>query len=256
VLLATSYGRLLYMNKVTNLKDLKVPAHLLRRVETGIAWFDELVSSESEDRGLAPSEVLMFSGSPGCGKTTTLLQMAEEMSRLSNVLFNSLEENLPSLKMKADRLGLHANFAVEAIENTADFIQKMKDVIDQDTSKHTFVIVDSLQHLTNDSGVSPKKMAVECINELKDFCKKGYKGVYPTLIAVSQVTKAGVFAGANALAHESDAEVSIVIDKKPKSETYGLRIATVTKNRFGVTSKGALLTMTQFGLERVAETVI
>ena len=75
----------------TNILDLEVPAHLERTVHTGVKFFDDAMGGE----GMTPSTAMLLTGTPGAGKTTLCLQLAETITGSGNVcLFNTGEESL------------------------------------------------------------------------------------------------------------------------------------------------------------------
>lgn len=75
----------------TNILDLEVPAQLERTVKTGLKWFDEALGGE----GMTPSTAMMLTGTPGAGKTTMCLQLADSITAQGHIcLFNTGEESL------------------------------------------------------------------------------------------------------------------------------------------------------------------
>ena len=68
----------------TNILDIEVPDELRKRVKTGIVYFDDALGG----RGLTPSMVTLFTGTPGAGKTTMMLELANSLTgNGGNVLF-------------------------------------------------------------------------------------------------------------------------------------------------------------------------
>ena len=94
------------LDRGTNINTIVVPEQLRHRVKTGLKFFDDAVAE-----GLVPSSVMMLTGTPGAGKTTMLLQLAESITRQGHVcLYNTGEESLYQVKMVAERLGLRTGF--------------------------------------------------------------------------------------------------------------------------------------------------
>ena len=60
----------------TNILDIEVPAALRKRVPTGIKYFDDALGG----KGLTPSAVYYFCGTPGSGKTTMMLTLANSIT--------------------------------------------------------------------------------------------------------------------------------------------------------------------------------
>ena len=79
------------LKRGTNIKEVKVPNELRTRIKTGVSWFDDAVGGE----GFVPSSVMMLTGTPGAGKTTMMLQLADSITAAGHVcLYNTGEESL------------------------------------------------------------------------------------------------------------------------------------------------------------------
>jgi predicted ATP-dependent serine protease len=65
---------------------------------------------------------------------------------------------------------------------------------------------------------------------------------------VGQVTKSGEFAGKNMVKHMLDMHLHLYIDLDKRSETWGERIFTNRKNRFGCSGKTYVLGLEETGL--------
>ena len=59
----------------TSIQDIKVPDVLKKRVSTGLGYFDCVLGGE----GFTPSMVTLFTGTPGAGKTTMMLTLANAL---------------------------------------------------------------------------------------------------------------------------------------------------------------------------------
>ena len=59
----------------TSIQDIKVPDVLKKRVSTGMDYFDCVLGGE----GFTPSMVALFTGTPGAGKTTMMLTLANSL---------------------------------------------------------------------------------------------------------------------------------------------------------------------------------
>ena len=93
----------------TSIQDIKVPSILKKRVATGIDYFDCVLGGE----GFTPSMVTLFTGTPGAGKTTMMLALANSLQgHGAQVIFNTAEESLYQVKMTANRLRLRHPFCV------------------------------------------------------------------------------------------------------------------------------------------------
>ena len=59
----------------TSIQDITVPAILKKRIKTGLGYFDTVIGGE----GFTPSMCTFFTGSPGAGKTTMMLSLANSL---------------------------------------------------------------------------------------------------------------------------------------------------------------------------------
>ena len=231
------------LKRGTNINEIEVPQALRDRKKVGIEWFDDALGGE----GLVPSTVMMLTGTPGAGKTTMLLQLADSITRSGHVcLYNTGEESLYQVKMVAERLGLRHGFVagqdtlVEDLLTHADAIRKAH------KGKQVFILQDSLQTLDDGKWKdgTNSMTALRCVEQLTDWAKSSY-GIVGF---IGQVNKDGDFAGKNGILHAVDVRGQIYIDQQKKSETYGERIFEVTKNRFGCSGKSYILGMGRSGL--------
>ncbi len=226
------------------ISEIEVPNALRDRKKVGISWFDDAVGGE----GFVPSSVMMLTGTPGAGKTTMLLQMADAITASGHVcLYNTGEESLYQVKMVAERLGLCHGFVVgqdnlvEDVLGHADMIRKMH------KGKQVFILQDSLQTLDDGKyggGHTNSMTTVRSTEMLTDWAKSNY-GI---VCFIGQVTKNNDFAGKNTILHAVDLRGHIYIDEEKRSETFGERIFEVTKNRFGAAGKGYILGLEKKGL--------
>ena len=93
----------------TNILDVKVPAALRTKVKTGIDYIDGSFGGQ----GVTPSSVTLFTGTPGAGKTTMMLNLVDSLVGQGAIgVFNTGEESLYQVKMTAERLKLKNGFAV------------------------------------------------------------------------------------------------------------------------------------------------
>jgi DNA repair protein RadA/Sms len=266
------------LKRGTNISSLHVPEHMRRRVSFGLDWVNKLFSGETnpgELVGAVPSSAILFTGTPGAGKTTMSLQIADAITAAGNIaLFNTREESLFQVKMTTERLGLKSGFVCgddELIPSFSEFdaaekkkwkgtnsvIDHAKWLIDQHGGKKDiFVILDSLQTF-NDGKYGPGDIIpasqMRVIEQMTEFCKKGHNGVYPIAVVIGQVNKDGKFAGKNGIKHAVDAHMHLFIDEDKRSDTFGERIAEVQKNRFGCSGLKMILGMKREGLYKKGE---
>ena len=129
----------------TNILDLEVPAQLERTVRTGVKFFDDAMGGE----GMTPSTALLFTGTPGAGKTTLSLQLADAITGAGNIcLFNTGEESLFQVRKVAKRLDMKNGFVAGQDTLVSDILKHGDELRKKNPGKQVFIVVDSLQTLT------------------------------------------------------------------------------------------------------------
>jgi DNA repair protein RadA/Sms len=227
----------------TNILDISVPEALRDRKRTGLEWFDDAIGGD----GFVPSSVMMLTGTPGAGKTTMLLQLANAITKAGHIcLYNTGEESLYQVKMVAERLGLSAGFVVGQDTLVTDVLAHADMLRKAHPKKQIFILQDSLQTLDDGkwAGATNSMTPVRATEMLTDWAKSNY-GV---VIFIGQVTKGGDFAGKQTILHAVDLRGHLYIDEEKRSETYGERIFEITKNRFGCSGRSYVLGINKAGL--------
>jgi DNA repair protein RadA/Sms len=220
-----------YMEKVVPINEIPQSGEL--RMATNIKGFDSLMG-----KGLIPGQTIMFAGEPGVGKSTFLLQVSEAIAEQGiPVLYASGEENLPQLRLRADRLGtLNTHILCTNAINLDDIFEAVKSVSPR------IIIIDSLQMLYSKSmrqaPGTPTQMRY-CLNSMIQFTKENNL----ILIVVGHSTKTGLVAGLLTLQHMVDTVLFMTIQSE-----NGRRLLTCKKNRFGPAFTGWQLKMTETGL--------
>ena len=134
------------LKRGTNILDVEVPKQLRDRKKVGITWFDDALGGE----GLVPSSVMMLTGTPGAGKTTMLLQLANAITKAGHVcLYNTGEESLHQVKMVAERLGLREGFYVGQDTVVTELLAHADALRKANPNKQVFILQDSLQTLND-----------------------------------------------------------------------------------------------------------
>ncbi|MGE5627754.1 MAG: DNA repair protein RadA [Solirubrobacterales bacterium] len=207
------------------------------RLDTGIAELNRVLGG-----GIVKGALTLISGAPGIGKSTLLLQTANNIAKkYGRVLYISGEESEEQIKMRGDRLqALSPELYIISetdVLNVGVHIQNLKPV---------FVIADSIQTLYKPSiSSAPGSVSQvrECSNELMRIAKSGS---IPFFI-VAHVTKQGELAGPRVLEHMVDTVLSFEGER-----TEEFRILRTIKNRFGTTSEIGVFEMRNSGLEEVS----
>ncbi|HWG85983.1 MAG TPA: AAA family ATPase, partial [Deinococcales bacterium] len=104
------------------------------RFSSGISELDRVLGG-----GWVPGGVTLIGGEPGIGKSTLLLQVADNLARGDNVLYVAGEESLEQVRLRADRLGARGNILMTR-DTSADGITLLLD-----EHRPRLVIVDSIQ---------------------------------------------------------------------------------------------------------------
>ena len=212
----------------SNIQTVKVPDILRKKVATGLGYFDDALGG----KGFTPSMVTLFIGTPGAGKTTMMLTLANEIAKSGNVaVFNTAEESLHQIKMTSERLQLRSAFLVGAETHVPTLLKGCDKLREANPNKHFFLIVDSLQTLDDgyfNSGRITTATAERSLQILTNYAKEHACNV----IIIGQVTKDGKMAGTQKLKHMVDAMMVLDVERKDE-ELRGCRVFSTEKNRFG-----------------------
>lgn len=230
------------VERFTMLKDVDVPEQLRHKVKTDIDWFDDVLGGE----GLTPSSVSMFYAPSGFGKTTFLLQVADALSKKCVVLLNTTEQSIHQVKLTSERLGLNGDFLMGDEKTVDDLLEYSNIIKGFNKGKQLVVIHDSIQAIASHRGVSNLTTAdnLRSADRLKDYAKE----TFTIMIFICQVTKSGNFTGANAMKHLVDTSIRGYVDTQKSSETFGKKIVTVDKNRYGCNGKSFIVELENNGL--------
>jgi DNA repair protein RadA/Sms len=221
--------------------------------------------------GITPSTVTLFTGTPGSGKSTLMQQMAHALHTRPDcfVLFNGGEESLYQTRIVAERLftrvepayyvgedliidaqneELHPKFKAQAqAGQLRTVLGHMRFLMQKHPDKQPILMLDSLQSFDDGKyadGFRNGKTPGRVLRLLNRFCK----ATFAAAIIIGQVTKSGDAAGVNSLIHDVDAYIHLYVDDKERSETQGMRIIQMKKNRFGFAGACHVLSMHANGL--------
>ncbi len=234
----------------TNILDIEVPEHLKKKFKSGLSFVDGAMGGE----GFTPSAVTLFTGTPGAGKTTLMLTLADRMTKQgATVLFNTAEESLYQTAMTAKRLklrnGFRAGNSADVNEIIANATKMQKEAAKN--NEQFVLIVDSLQCLDDgmySSGKITSGTAIRCLQIITDFCKEtGSIG-----LIINQVNKSGKMSGSNKLKHMVDSHMHLSVEEKDE-DFKGCRILETQKNRFGGCGHMFYLALRKTGFREVAK---
>ncbi|MGL4763137.1 MAG: DNA repair protein RadA [Sarcina sp.] len=193
--------------------------------------------------GLVKGSLTLISGAPGIGKSTLLLQTANNMCKnYGKVLYVSGEESEEQIKIRGDRLGVTAEELYIVSETNLDVIEAFIDELNP-----VFIIVDSIQTVFRES-VSSAPGSVSQVKECSNAMMRIAKGKNIPLFIVAHVTKQGDLAGPRVLEHMVDTVLSFEGER-----TEDFRILRTMKNRFGTTSEIGVFEMSSEGLVQISD---
>lgn len=214
-----------------------IPSNKTARTSTKITELDRVLGG-----GLVPGQVVLLAGEPGIGKSTLLLQLA---NNLGNMLYVSGEESASQIAIRASRLGVK-NKTVQLFEETdADVILDTISAFEGPTLKG--VVVDSIQTMST-SDLSGLAGSVGQVRECAFRLLRVAKQMNIPLFLVGHVTKEGTVAGPAVLAHIVD---TVLWFEGEKSLT--LRVLRAVKNRFGPTDEVGIFSMEEAGLVSITD---
>lgn len=218
------------------IKLSSVKAKSLTRISTKIPELDRVLGG-----GIVPGQVILIAGEPGIGKSTILLQLADNMG---NVLYATGEESTTQTKIRANRLGIDSKQISVMEETDIDLILQTIDTFKGDSLKG--VVIDSIQTMsTSDlTGMAGSVGQVkECASRLVRLAKS--KNV--PIFVVGHVTKEGSVAGPKLLSHIVDTVLWFEGDN-----SHSFRLIRAVKNRFGPTDEVGVFSMQDKGLISVS----
>lgn len=219
--------------KLVSFDEIKMEENF--RYKTKVKEFDRLLGG-----GLVQGEVILLTGNPGIGKSTLLLQMANEYTEYGDIIYISGEESLSQIKSRGDRLGIKNKNLYLMSETNVD---KIYEYISE--RKPKVVIIDSIQTLyseTSDSIAGTPTQIREATLKIVDVAKKNNICFF----IVGHITKDGKVAGPKMLEHMVDAVFTF-----EGEEGLFYRILRSEKNRFGSTNELAIFSMEEDGLREI-----
>jgi DNA repair protein RadA/Sms len=232
----------------TNVLDIKVPDQLKNKIKSGVEYIDSALGGE----GFTPSQVVLFTGTPGAGKTTMLLTLADKLTQAGNqVVFNTAEESLFQVRLIVDRLGLKSGFAVGQETHVPSLLKKCDTVRNKAPNKPFFLLVDSLQCMDDghyDDGSINSRSPERSLQLITEWSKK----YYTNSLVIGQVNKSGKMAGTQKLKHMVDAMMELSVEEKDE-DFKGCRVLQTVKNRFGGCGATHFLSIHSTGFKLVAK---
>lgn len=220
-------------SKVYSFKEIEVENNF--RYKTRLKEFDRVLGG-----GLVQGEVVLLTGNPGIGKSTLLLQTAEEYTSYGDVLYVLGEESPSQIKDRGERLGISSKGLYLMPETEIESIYEH--IV---TKKPKVVVIDSIQTLYSSNSESipgtPTQIR-ECTLKIVEMAKTHNISFF----IVGHITKDGKVAGPKLLEHMVDA----VLNFEGEEGLY-YRILRSIKNRFGSTNELGIFNMEEDGMKEV-----
>lgn len=206
------------------------------RISTRLSNFDRVLGG-----GLVLGAVTLVGGEPGIGKSTLLLQAADQLAHRGVVLYVSGEESPRQIAMRARRLGttherIHL-FTETSVERIVAEIESLRPVA---------VIIDSIQTV-HTATASSTAGSVAQVRDSAGLLMVTAKRLSIPIFLIGHITKEGTIAGPKSLEHIVD---TVLYFEGEKFQNY--RVVRAYKNRFGPVNEVAIYEMHDDGLEEVA----
>ena len=188
--------------------------------------------------GWVAGSAVLLTGEPGIGKSTLLLQLAQQAAAAGRpVLYVSGEESTAQVRLRADRLGVGHGLRITRETRAATIAAHLLEAVP------ALVIVDSIQTLLAEDGAVPGSLTQ--VRDSTAMLVEAAKVGGSTLVLIGHVTKQGTVAGPKVIEHVVDATLAL-------ESAADLRVLRAIKNRFGPSGEVGVFEMTGGGLRAVA----
>lgn len=225
--------RLGHMGRAAPKSYAEIEPHADVRWTSGLPEFDRVLGG-----GIVPGSVVLVGGDPGIGKSTLLLQVADQLTRrYGAVLYVSGEESERQIKMRGERLGLQAR-ALYVLTETQ--LESVCDAIE--TLRPSAVVIDSIQTIFSEAFESVPGSLTQVREAATRFLMLAKSHEIPIFL-IGHVTKEGMIAGPKALEHIVD---TVLYFEGERHQNH--RVIRAVKNRYGATNEVGVFEMTSQGL--------
>ena len=215
---------------------LDISEDIEERLSTGSYELDRVLGG-----GIVKGSLVLVGGDPGIGKSTLLLQIANNIGNNGKkVLYVSGEESTAQIKLRAFRMGIRSgNIFLVSENNTQNVDIYVRDM------KPDILVVDSIQTMYNPAITSAPGSVSQVREATLGLMKIAKQDGIATFI-VGHVTKQGAIAGPRVLEHMVDTVLYF------EGETHmSYRVLRAVKNRFGSTNEIGIFEMGDKGLTEV-----
>jgi DNA repair protein RadA/Sms len=212
----------------------EISAAPARAVATGVGELDRVLGG-----GLVPGAVVLLAGEPGVGKSTLLLDVAQQWAAGSgsHALVVSGEESVSQVRLRAERMNtLHERLYLASETDLAAVLGHL------DAVKPGLLILDSVQTIAmpGSDGVPGGVTQVRAVTAALVAVAKERN---IAMVLVGHVTKDGNVAGPRVLEHLVDVVLHFEGDKHSS-----LRLVRGLKNRFGAADEVGCFEMHEGGI--------
>ena len=246
----------------------QIEDHPQARLPSGYRELDRVLGG-----GIVPGSLVLLGGDPGIGKSTLLLQVANQLSMGHSVLYVCAEESGQQVKLRWQRLGppsrgktkskgsdqgkgnkyrqsQDSNGSAATPLSTQLYLLPEIDLetilMELESLQPTVAIIDSIQALyygALTSAPGSVSQVRECTSALMQLAKRSNI----SLFIVGHVTKEGAIAGPKVLEHLVDTVLYFEGDRFASH-----RLLRSVKNRFGATHELGVFEMVDRGLEEIS----
>ncbi len=254
-----------------SVKFSEISNNVQMRFASGYVELDRVLGG-----GIVPGSLVLIGGDPGIGKSTLMLQVANQLAQNYRILYVCAEESGQQVKLRASRLGVgvppieietsngsakkraksqNGNGDTATVEIAPPFSDPnlyvlpetdLEEVLRElESLKPQVAVIDSIQTLYFAALTSaPGSVAQvrECTSALMQVAKR--ENI--TLLIVGHVTKEGAIAGPRVLEHLVDTVLYFEGDRFASH-----RLLRSVKNRFGATHEIGIFEMVDNGLQEV-----
>lgn len=205
------------------------------RISTGMSEFDRVLGG-----GLVAGSVTLLGGDPGIGKSTLLLQAADQLSQTVTTLYTTGEESLHQVSLRAKRLEAAGQKLHLLAETNVESV-----LAETSRLNCKVLVVDSIQTMFLD-GLDSSPGSAAQVRESAAQLVRYAKDQGTAVLIIGHVTKEGAIAGPRILEHMVD---TVLYFESDAGSRY--RLIRAVKNRFGAANEVGVFAMAEQGLKEV-----
>ena len=205
------------------------------RTPTGVSELDRVLGG-----GLVAGSVILIGGDPGIGKSTLLLQVMARLAEQMPALYDTGEESLEQIHLRAQRLGVAGSELGVLAETCVERVLALAK-----PQAPRLLVIDSIQTVFTQA-LTAAPGSVSQVRESAAMLTRFAKATGTALILVGHVTKEGTIAGPRVLEHMVD---TVLYFEAEASSRF--RVIRAVKNRFGAVNELGVFAMSNAGLKQV-----